>query len=317
MTRLTLPKSSNPFSETGPSFKHPSRIWAIGGGKGGVGKSLITSSLAIALALKNYRVVCVDLDLGGANLHTCLGTPIPKRTLSDYLTKQVSSLEDLITPTPVKNLYMISGAQDEVSIANLKHMQKHKLLRGLSRIDMDFILLDLGAGTTFNTLDFFIMADKGILSVLPEPTSIENTYRFIKSVFHRKLKLTEELLDIQPLIQQIMNSKISPSQISPAEMIKKISQMNPEKGILLRKEVQKLSPKLIMNQVRNQQDVDMGFSIKTICKRYFDIGLDYIGYLDYDPMVWQSVKKRRPLMLEFPQSKLIVSFDKMIQRLLE
>jgi flagellar biosynthesis protein FlhG len=72
-----------------------------------------------------------------------------------------------------------------------------------------------------------------------------------------------------------------------------------------------------MNQVRGQNDIDIGFSIQSVCKRYFGINMDYAGYLDYDPSVWQSVKKRKPLLMEFPNSKLVNNFDKMVHKLLE
>ena len=132
------------------------KVWAIGGGKGGVGKSLITANLSICLALMGHKVVSIDLDLGGANLHTCLGVPIPERTLSDYMSKKVTELEELLTPTPINNLSIISGAQDDVGIANLKQLQKAKLLSKLNTLHADYVILDLGAGTTFNTIDFFI-----------------------------------------------------------------------------------------------------------------------------------------------------------------
>jgi flagellar biosynthesis protein FlhG len=48
----------------------PRRIWSIGGGKGGIGKSLLAASLGTQLARMGKRVVLVDADLGGANLHT-------------------------------------------------------------------------------------------------------------------------------------------------------------------------------------------------------------------------------------------------------
>ncbi|MEI8346182.1 MAG: AAA family ATPase [Pseudomonadota bacterium] len=291
------------------------KIWAIGGGKGGVGKSLITANLSICLALMGYKVVSIDLDLGGANLHTCLGVPIPEKTLSDYMTKKVSSLEDLLTPTPISNLSIISGAQDDVGIANLKQMQKAKLLNKLNNLRADFILLDLGAGTSFNTLDFFLSADQGILTALPEPTSIENTYRFIKSTYHRKLKMIEDLYEIGPLIDQAMNTKIS-NNATPADIINRAIEINPTVGLRLKAEINRFTPKLIINQVRTQSDIDIGFSMKIICKKYFGINLDYVGYLDYDATVWQSVKKRRPLLMEFPNSSLVGNFDRIVHRLL-
>lgn len=292
------------------------RIWAIGGGKGGVGKSLVTANVSICLALMGYKVVTVDLDLGGANLHTCLGIPIPDKTLSDYLSKKVKDINELIVPTPINNLSVISGAQDELGIANLKQMHKNKLLSKLNDIDADYILFDLGAGTTFNTLDFFISSHQGVLVVLPEPTSIENTYRFIKSVYYRRLKMIEELLDIRPLINQAMNAKISAPNSTPTELVKKIIELNPEMGMKLKNEISKFRPKLVMNQVRSQNDIDIGFSIQSVCRRYFGIEMDYVGYLDYDASVWQSVKKRRPLLMEFPNSRLVNNFDRIVHRLL-
>lgn len=293
-----------------------SKIWAIGGGKGGVGKSLVTANTSICLALMGYKVVTVDLDLGGANIHTCLGIPIPDKTLSDYVSKRVDNFEELLVETPIKNLKVISGAQDELGIANLKHLQKNKILSKLGELDADYVLLDLGAGTSLNTLDFFIAADQGILVILPEPTSIENTYRFIKSVYHRRLKMIEELLEIQPLVNKAMNAKMSSEQSAPVEFVKKIYEMNPDMGAKLEREIDKMRPQIIMNQVRSQNDIDIGFSIQNVCKRYFGINMDYVGYLDYDASVWQSVKKRRPLLMEFPNSKLVNNFDRIVQRLI-
>lgn len=291
------------------------KIWAIGGGKGGVGKSLVTANLSICLALMGYKVVAIDLDLGGANLHTCLGVPIPDKTLSDYLSKKARSLNELLTPTAINNLWVISGAQDDLGIANLKQMHKAKLLNQLGELQVDFVLLDLGAGTTFNTIDFFISADQGIITTLPEPTSIENSYRFIKSVYLRKLKMAEELLEIGPLIDQAMNAKISQNS-TPSDLINRVIEINPVMGQKLKSEIGKLNPKLIINQVRTQADIDIGFSMKLISKKYFGINLDYVGYLDYDATVWQSVKKRKPLLMEFPNSTLVNNFDRIIHRLL-
>ena len=241
--------------------------------------------------------------------------PIPERTLSDYLTKKVRDLSEVVTQTPIPNLSIISGAQDDVGIANLKQMQKAKIISKVTSLDADYVLFDLGAGTTFNTLDFFISADQGILTALPEPTSIENTYRFIKSIYHRKLNMVEDLLEVGPLIDQAMNAKISQNS-TPADLISRVIEINPEIGHKLKMEIEKLSPKLIINQVRTQADIDIGFSMKIICRKYFGINLDYVGFLDYDATVWQSVKRRKPLLMEFPNSALVNNFDKIVHRLL-
>lgn len=293
------------------------KVWAIGGGKGGVGKSLVSANVAICLALMGNKVVAVDLDLGGANLHTCLGLPIPQVTLSDYVSKKISNFDDLLVSTPISNLKIISGAQDELGMANLKHMHKNQIIRKLHELDADYILFDLGAGTAFNTIDFFITADKGILVVLPEPTSIENTYRFIKSVFFRRLKMVEGVSDIEHLINESMNAKVTQGQSSPADLMKKISDLNPEVGYRVRQEMAHFRPNLIINQVRSQADIDIGYSIQSICRKYFGIEMTFPGYLDYDQSVWQSVRKRKPLLIEYPNSKLVNNFDRIVNRLIE
>jgi flagellar biosynthesis protein FlhG len=293
------------------------KVWAIGGGKGGVGKSLVTANTSICLALMGYKVVTIDLDLGGANIHTCLGIPIPEMTLSDYVSGKVKNISELIVPTPIQNLQVISGAQDELGMANLKNMHKNKILSSLSQLDADYVLLDLGAGTSSNTLDFFLSADKGILVVLPEPTSIENTYRFIKAFYHRRLKTIEELLDLAPIINKAMNAKLSTSSNTPADLVKRVIAVDEASGMKLKHELGKIKPHLIMNQVRSQNDIDIGFSIQSVCKRYFGLDMEFVGYLDYDSSVWQSIKKRKPLLMEYPNSKLVSNFDRIVNKLLE
>jgi flagellar biosynthesis protein FlhG len=307
----------NQMMESEAILPHSKKIWAVGGGKGGVGKSLVSANVAICLALMGNKVVAVDLDLGGANLHTCLGLPIPQVTLSDYVSKKITNFEDLLVSTPINNLKIISGAQDELGMANLKHMHKNQIIRKLTELDADYILFDLGAGTAFNTIDFFITADKGILVVLPEPTSIENTYRFIKSVFYRRLKMIDGISEIEPLINEAMSAKLYGGQISPADLVRKISESNPEIGLHIRSEMANFRPHLIMNQVRSQADIDIGYSIQSICRKYFGIEMTFPGYLDYDQSVWQSVRKRKPLLIEFPNSRLVSNFDRIVHRLIE
>src|ERR1051325_5101180 len=94
--------------------EHSKKIWTIGGGKGGVGKSFIISNLALSLARTGKSVTIVDLDLGSANLHTCLGCEIPKQSLSDFFSGRVSQLSQILTPTALPQLTYISGANDAI-----------------------------------------------------------------------------------------------------------------------------------------------------------------------------------------------------------
>lgn len=291
------------------------QLWAIGGGKGGVGKSFISANMAIGLANAGHSVVAIDFDLGGANLHTCLGVPIPDKTLTDFLSKKYIHIDEILVDTPFPNLKLISGAQDEYGVANLKNMGKRNLLRGLKQLNVDYILLDLGAGTTLNTIDFFLFAHQGILVTLPEPTSIENTYRFIKSVIFRKLQSFEGIFEIDTLIDKSQGAKLNDKMSSPVELINSIKEINPQIGDYIQKEIQKLNFNLIVNQTRNEKERSLGYSMQTICKKYFGFNLNYLDDLEHDASVWQSIKMREPLMKLYPNSLSAMKIKKVIKEL--
>ena len=118
-------------------------IVAVGGGKGGAGKSIFSALMAFWLARLGKRTILMDADLGGANLHTLLGILSPERTLNDFVTKKIEELEGVCIETGEKNLRLISGASEVLSLANPHFSQKVKLMTHLSRLDTDYVVLDL------------------------------------------------------------------------------------------------------------------------------------------------------------------------------
>ncbi len=277
-------------------------IWTVGGGKGGTGKSFLAANLGIALGNRGKRVLLIDADLGCANLHSCLGTPYPELTLSDLLKGRIRQLTEAIVPTGIPNVSLISGAQDILEIANPKYSQKMRLLRQIQDLDMEYVILDLGAGTSFNILDFFLIGDEGILTVLPEPTSIENVYRFIKSVFYRRFRKVAREEAIREIISLAMDQKNERGIRTPYDLIEQVARIDTGAGEQLKKELFGLRPKLVVNQVRSKDDITLGFSMRSSCSKYFGIGVEYLGYIEYDDHVWQAAKKRRPLLTEYPMS---------------
>jgi len=298
-------------------FNKKKTVISVGGGKGGVGKTLITANLGIMLAREGRNVILIDLDLGGANLHTCLGVDLPKSTLSDFMLKDVNDLNEILIDTPIRNLRLISGAQDILDIANIKYMQKVRFINKLKELDADYIILDLGAGTSFNTLDFFLASDIGIVTLVPEPTSIENVYRFIKSAFYRKLKNAESTLKVKKMIDDIMKNRIANGISTPSDLLRKIDEVEPSMGQAIRNEISDFAPKLIINMVRSQTDIEIGHAVSSVCKKYFGIETDLLGYIEYDNLVWQSIRKKNPVILEFPNSKLISNFNRIYRKVID
>lgn len=294
----------------------PRMVWAIGGGKGGIGKTLLTSNMAVYLSWLNKKVVVVDMDLGGANLHTSIGVDAPTKTLSDLVLGRVENIQDLIQPTSIRNLSLISGAQDPVGIANMRHMQKARLLRKFREISADFVLLDLGAGTATNTLDFFLLADQKIVVVTPEPTSIENAYRFIKSAFYRMLRSATPSPYVRQLIEQAMDLKNNRGIRTPKDLLTEVKRLSPADGIELQSKMEQFKISLIVNQVRVKAEAEIGKSILMVCERYFGMSVDYMGYLPYDNSVWQSIRKRTPFLINAPNSTAVTHLEGILRNLL-
>ncbi len=278
-------------------------IWTIGGGKGGSGKSFITANVGICLSKMGARVILVDADLGGANLHTLLGISPPSLSLSDFMKKRVPNLRDVLIPTSVANLQLLSGAQDLLNAADAKSVQKRKLLRAIQALEGDTVLIDLGGGNSLGVLDFFLMSDGGILVATPEPTSIENTYRFLKSAFYRRLKQSVSSSQVKNLIDGAMDRKNEMGIRNPHDLISAAGRLNEEDAQKMVQEVESFHPNLILNQIRSKKDIEVGFSIRSACQKYFGIHLHYLGYVVYDQDVSHSIRRRRPLVLENARSR--------------
>lgn len=287
----------------------------MGGGKGGIGKTLVSANLGIALAQAGMRVLLVDADLGGANLHTCLGVGQPNATLSDFVRSGKVQIEDIIIPTGVPQLSLIAGAQDALDAANLKYAQKQKLQRALMAQQVDYLLLDLGAGTSFNTLDFFLMADHGVLVVLPEPTAVENAYRFVKAAFFRRLQQVEAQYGIEDLVESALTTREGALR-TPHDFIAQVRQQDPSAGARLERDLQSFRIRLVVNQARTDADMNVGAAVVSAWKKFFGLEMDELGAIRYDDEAWRAVRKRRPILLERPDSAAAQALQRIAGRIL-
>jgi flagellar biosynthesis protein FlhG len=293
----------------------PRRVIAVGGGKGGIGKTLVSANLGIALAQAGMRVLLVDVDLGGANLHTCLGVGQPAVTLSDFVRSNKVNIEDIIIPTGVPGLSLIAGAQDVLDAANLKYAQKQKLLRTLLVQPVDYLLLDLGAGTSFNTLDFFLVADHGVLVVLPEPTAVENAYRFVKAAFFRKMQQVEAQYGIEELVESALTTREGALR-TPMDFIAEVRKGDPAAGARLERELQSFCIRLVVNQARTDADLKVGNAVVSAWKKFFGLEMDDLGAIRYDDEAWRAVRRRRPILLERPDSPASLCLQRIAGRIL-
>lgn len=278
--------------------KSTPKILAIGGGKGGAGKSVFSTITAFWLARIGHRTVLMDVDLGGANLHTLLGIKSPARTLNDFITRKFNKLEDICIGTSEKNLRLISGASDVLSLANPHFSQKVKLMTHLSRLDADYVVLDLGAGTSFNVLDFFLIAHKKIIVLTPEPTSIQNAYIFVRNAVYRKLS---RLSSKNPSLQALIKIAMDPKNVLKIRTIKELFQFieeADENNIIevLKKEIGDIHLGVVTNMVKNEREENAGRIVQIVAEKYLTIPSTDLGCVFYDKHVHSMVSDMIPLI---------------------
>jgi flagellar biosynthesis protein FlhG len=294
------------------------KIVAIGGGKGGVGKSTVSILLAFWFARMGKRTVLVDADLGGANLHTFMGIKNPPRTLNDYVSKRYDSLEDICLETELENLKLIGGASDILSLANIHVSQKNKLIQNLSRMDADYVVLDLGAGTSYNVLDFFLMADKKIVVMIPQPISIQNAYAFIRNAVYRRLsQLVNQKSPLQTLIKTAMDTNNELKVRTVSELLQIIEELNGNEAMaMLREEIRKSQPFIITNMTRIDRDKGAGRVIQTVSDKYLMISPVDLGSVVYDQKLYNMVSDMVPLTNLIQSSEAFASVYGMAMRLI-
>jgi len=255
-------------------------IFSVGGGKGGVGKSIFSVSLGAALAKDGYRTVLADLDLGAANLHTYLGIVSETPTIADFILKKAASLEELLVETSRNNLSILSGAEFVPGMANPAHWMKLKIMRHIKSLPADYVILDLGAGVHFNTLDFFGVSDRGIVLTAPEPGAVMNAYGFIKAALFRKLQnIFRRHIAIGPIIDAETQKKDAEKKLTLNWLTEKIRETAPDMLPLMDEVRQSFAPALVVNRIPSGQNNVLVSNLLDLCSDKLGVQLHHLGNL--------------------------------------
>ncbi len=294
------------------------RVWAVGGGKGGVGKSLVAANLGIGLSRIGKRVLMVDVDLGAANLHTLLNVEGGKMSLSSFLKSGSAEIVPFISKTGFENLDLVSGAKDSLDVADNAGAGIARLREALLDVPYDYVVLDIGPGTASNILDLFLMADEGILLTTPEPTSIENSYRFLKCLFLRRIRNianSREETKLKELLHRIFTGHWSSRIKTVADILNQLRELDPARGELLKEILGDTSISIIVNQTRTQADREIGAAMTAACRDYFGIEIGFLGDINYEESVHESVRCKTPLILAYGQTAAARGIEACMQRL--
>lgn len=303
-------------TDPGPAAR-PLRVLSVTGAKGGVGKSMLASNLAVYLASIGRQVVLADADVCGANLHTMVGIrrapasrPVDSLPDGEGATPSAPRLLD----TQVPGLRLLHVGLDEPAAGERRKTRRAQLEAKLRGLGVDYVVVDLGAGLSSTLIDFHLSADLGVFVTLPEPTAIENTYRFMRHAFVRFLR--RSVVDPSSRRQLIDRIRSLGGVPPPMDVWRSLEEDGDPLADSVRTWMEAFAPPMVLNQTRLRADLELGEAMRTAARRRLGIPIEYLGHIDYDDTVWSCVRNRRLLLVESPGSKSAKSIEKIARRLL-
>lgn len=285
-------------------------IVSIGSGKGGVGKSIIAANLSMLMAKRGKRVVLADLDVGGADAHILFGMLNPLRTLTDFIDRRVERLDEVLQPISAHPfLQLLPGTGDTLATANLPYAKKKRLIRHFAQLRADVIVVDIGAGTSYHALDFFLMADHYVTVATPDPTSVLDLYRFIKLAAIRRV--LSAFLSRDAVSEALSDRDFS----SIDEVIQAVGETDPNAREVAGRTLQGFQPHLIVNRVSGKSRVNV-LHLKKLLQEYVGGDLKTLGEIPDDPAVTRAVRSFLPVVECEPTAPASLALNQAVDALL-
>ncbi len=293
-------------------------IVPVASGKGGVGKSLFTANLGIALSQAGKRVILIDLDLGGSNLHLILGVRRFQYSIGHFLNNSRMQLSDILVETEYGNLSFIPGDAEIPGLANITAAQKNRIIRQINKLDADYVLLDLGAGSHVNTIEFFLASSHGIMITNPSPTALVNAYLFIKSsIFHLLNKSAKRNSPGERYLKGIQKDADNMQRIYIIEVLKNLMEVDPESYEAFKETSQRFMPRLVLNMLEDPKDADKIQKLRRSVQQYLGMDMEHLGVMYRDDVQDVALSSRLPIIVYKPKSILSQAIfriaDKIIQ----
>ncbi|MFC1488851.1 P-loop NTPase [Thermodesulfobacteriota bacterium] len=299
-------------------MKTRTSIIPIASGKGGVGKTFFAANLAMAMAKMGYETVAIDMDLGGSNLHSFLGLPNRFPGIGDFLKAGNKELETFLVSTDIPHLKFLSGDGRTPFLANISYARKVRLISDLKKLPADYIFLDLGAGTSFNTLDFFRVSSQGFVVITPDYPSIMSMMAFLKNFLLRAIERTfAKSHEIGSLVHEYNTQSMTDKRRNIDELQSSIASIDSEAGQRVTELCRQYRPRVIFNMGEHPDEIRVSENISKNLKNTLSCEIDYFGFVFEDHHVRQSVKKRIAFLPNFQNSIAAQSIERVAERIVK
>lgn len=302
------PTRGLPRPPEGEAAQRARKLIVVGGGRGGVGKTLLTVNLGVYLAQLGRKVILCDADPAGSNLHAMLGLEAPPL---------FPNADEPPPPmaTSVPGLMLLPSSFDPMTSTPVRAARRSNWLAQVGRLDADYVIFNLGPAATPPALDLFLGSDLGLCVTAPEPLAVETTYRFCRSLFARSLRraLVKERYRLR-LVERAAADL--PPLASPKELVLALHKLDEHLGAIGARELARLAPRLVVGQTRLRSDLDLGPAMTAVAERFLGVNLDYVGHVEHDDAVWLTARRRQPLLIDSPTSKSARNIERVSRRVL-
>jgi flagellar biosynthesis protein FlhG len=291
------------------------RVIAVGGGRGGVGKSLVAGNLAVYFAQLGKSVVLVDGDATGGNLHAHFGLAASSRADPE----EPTALAQALVPTSIPGLSILPAPHDSVDPPlALRAGRKLRWLAKLRGLPVEYLVIDVGPGHGPFAIDVMAAADVAVCVTVPEPPAIETTYRYLRAAFRRVVRraVARDRFKMKLFDRALREVNEDGALPSPLDLVRHLAKVDRTLAETAWSEANRLRHCLVVNQTRVRTDLELGAWMCGLAWRHYGLRLDELGHVEHDDTVWLTVRRNKPLLVDAPTTKAARNLERIARRVL-
>jgi len=192
------------------------KIVVVTSGKGGVGKTTTSASFASGLALKGFKTVVIDFDVGLRNLDLIMGCE--RRVVYDFINvihNEANLNQALIKDKQTDNLYVLAASQTRDKDA-LTHEGVERVLNDLAGMGFEYIVCDSPAGIETGALLAMHFADEALVVTNPEVSSVRDSDRILGMLGSKTKRAME---GAEPVREHLLITRYNPTRVQDGQML--------------------------------------------------------------------------------------------------
>jgi septum site-determining protein MinD len=192
------------------------KIVVVTSGKGGVGKTTTSASFAAGLALKGFKTVVIDFDVGLRNLDLIMGCE--RRVVYDFINvihNEANLNQALIKDKQCDNLFVLAASQTRDKDA-LTQAGVERVLNDLAGMGFEYIVCDSPAGIETGALMAMHYADEALVVTNPEVSSVRDSDRILGMLGSKTKRAIEGL---EPVREHLLITRYNPNRVQDGQML--------------------------------------------------------------------------------------------------